>query len=179
MNFLYTFAAYSTNCFKIPLLTESLIFCINLNRNLQKWISVNSCFEICLSDSFLFSFILFDESYCVWLNLREVFSDVFEDICFDDGVRIGLKMYVWGILLDGIDARLVLISLRDFKGLLFWLFGLASVNTFLGIFVLKVYFRNSSGSSLLLTSIERHFTRKSIALGQKLSLFFCMIVSIF
>jgi hypothetical protein len=49
----------------------------------------------------LFSFILFDESYCVWLNLTVVFSDVFEDICFDDGVRIGLKMYFWGILLDG------------------------------------------------------------------------------
>lgn len=108
-----------------------------------------------------------------------MFSDVLEDICFDEGVRIGLKMYFWGILLDGIDARLVLISLRDLKGLLFWFFGLASVNTFSGIFVLKVYFRNSSGSSLLLTSIERHLTRNSIALGQKLSLLFCIIVSIF
>lgn len=178
MNFLYTFAAYSTNCLKIPLFTDSLIFSINLNRNLQKWISLNNCFDICLSDFFLFSFILFDESYCVWLNLTVVFSDVFDDICFDDGVRIGLKMYFWGISLDGIDARLVLTSLRELKGYI-WLFGLASVNTFLGIFVLKVYFRNSSGSSLLLTSIERHLTIKSIALGQMLSLLFCIIVSIF
>ena len=81
----------------------------------------------------------------------------FYDVFFDDGVRKVLKIWRWGILVDG-DVRVVLSYLRDFSGWN-WLLSLASVKILSDIFVLKVYLHKSYGPNLLATSIHKHLDK--------------------
>lgn len=97
MNIVYFFSTwwdYKENWEIIPLWLDYLILLNNLNKYLQKWISLINCFEIIFIQSLFSSCLLKPFSSFVMVLFMKLFIFIvwLKDIVFYEGLRIDLKL---------------------------------------------------------------------------------------
>ena len=170
-----------------PLWFDSLILLSNLNKYLQKCISLINCFEIIFILSLFNSCLLqpFSSFVIVLFNKFPIFIVWLNDIVFYEGLRIDLKLELALLKLNFVYSwffgDVMLAFMAFFPDSRFgMILSLASVRMFFwDLFALKWYFLRSWGSNLLCFSIHRHRLRNYTVLASNLSFLLSIMLSIF